>query len=183
MQSVNNFGHHKIIEIHEVVVDYNQTVLQMIEACQFESFDLAGGIRAYSQEEISYIIEDLFKINGTGIHKFRLAEIQLDDRDFNTGFQIDSADAIEYLHKIGLVPAKIEHLLAYKKKITKEDYNITALGSCYNGMVTNSLKEEDLYPGIVNNIFVIFLRNEFFTSCSEDERDWLPEFNHFLVIV
>ena len=97
------------------IVDYNLSLSKMIEASNYHCYH--GGI-----------VKE-FSPKGSGRHEVELVMVELDGR-FTT------SEILRYMHRKGLVPAKIEHLLVYNTPYTQSNntHSIMALGSvCTSG--------------------------------------------------
>lgn len=96
----------------EVIVNYGETLEQMIKAGNYDFAD--GDIKRH------------LSIQGTGQHKVKLVLVHL-DQDATT------KEALEYLNSLGLEPAKVEHLLALGEAYPNafQEFPVIALGSVW----------------------------------------------------
>ena len=100
--------------VYPGVIDYGQTLDQMIEAGKYD----------YRNE---YITVDNFPITGEGKVTSQLVLVHF-NRD------ISSEDAVKEMAQMGLEPAKTEHLLAYGAQHWQRDPElVVALGSSWVG--------------------------------------------------
>jgi hypothetical protein len=98
--------------VYPVVIDYGQTIDQMIEAGKYD----------YRNDNITV---DNFPITGEGKVTSQLVLVHF-NRD------ISSEDAVKEMAQMGLEPAKTEHLLAYGAQHWKRDPElVVALGSSW----------------------------------------------------
>jgi len=106
----------KVKETYKVVVDYGKSLAQMIEAGDYGWFN-------------DSINDKNFPLQGVGQHEVELVLVHL-NRNATT------KEVLEYLDNQGLIPAKIEHLLAFGvayPEIQKE-FPVVALGSVWVGV-------------------------------------------------
>jgi hypothetical protein len=94
-----------------VVIDYGQTLSQMINA------------RRYDRRNI-FLTARHFPVIGQGIVICPLVLVQFRSK-------ITSDEAVKHMRHIGLVAAKIEHLLAYGAQHCHHPANVVALGSIW----------------------------------------------------
>ncbi|MEX1997275.1 MAG: hypothetical protein WEA04_01165 [Candidatus Andersenbacteria bacterium] len=99
---------------YPVTIDYGQSVEDMVKAGKYD----------YANEDI---VAKNFPVEGNGTVEFELVLVHF-DRDITSGA------AIKKMEQMGLVPCKIEHLLALGAKhpeLQRQQYSIICLGSSW----------------------------------------------------
>ncbi|MBN1326248.1 hypothetical protein JW977_04725 [Candidatus Falkowbacteria bacterium] len=130
--------------IYKVVVNYGETLAQIIKAGNYDWVD--GDIN-----------NKHFPTQGTGQHEVKLVLVHL-DQDATT------KEALEHLNSLGLEPAKVEHLLALGVEYPNvfQEFPIIALGSVWVDGDGNRR-----YPYLDCEI-----GPELSLSCDDDDNQW-----------
>jgi hypothetical protein len=103
----------KIQDTYEVIVNYSKTFQEIIFDGSYDHVD-------------GKITDDHFPISGVGQKKIELVLLHL-------GRDVTTKEARKILSNLGLVPARMEHLLAFGAQYSEQhfDFSITALGTSY----------------------------------------------------